>query len=414
MARYFKRDLNILGQRRIFFTISLVLIVVSLFAICFRGFNLGVEFQGGTDITFNNTGDITIEQMRDACTEIGFDSPSIQTTNTGSENGFIIRIAETDPTVATADALSLASALSLPDTSYDVQTIGPDWGTNVLQTSLMAFVFAIIVLIIYISIRFEWKMSLTAVLALCHDLIIVFGVYALFGMELTPNVIAAVLTIMGYSLYDTVVSFHRINENASPNMHHSYITVANHSVNQVLARTINTTVTSLVPVLAMLFFGGDTLKDFALAMTIGLAFGAYSSFGIAVPIFALWKSRELTYAKLAVKYGEGVGDFSDEQLPDMFKEENLPSVVKRKGAVAAEDAAATEARAARKAEAAAKRATQAEAEAAETEEASADEVDASAEDTLEKAPEDAEAVAEDAADDEANANDDDASKDVKE
>ena len=329
MPRYFKHDLNIMGHRRVFFTISLILIVISVGAICFRGLNMGVEFQGGTNITFTNTGDITIEQMRDACSTAGIENPTIQTSDQGSMHGFIIRTAETDPNIAAADALEVASTLSLPDTAYEVQTIGPDWGANIFQTSMVAFIVAIIVLIIYISIRFEWKMSLTAVLSLVHDLVILLGIYALFQLEVTPNVVAAVLTIMGYSLYDTVVSFHRINENASPNMQHSYMTIANHSYNQVLARTINTTLTSLIPVLAMLFFGGDTLKDFALAMAIGLILGSYSSFGIAVPLFAMWKSRELTYARLAVKYGEGVGDFSHEQFPDMLKEENIPNSAKR-------------------------------------------------------------------------------------
>lgn len=329
MPRYFKNDLNIMGHRRIFFAISLVLIIVSVCAICFRGLNMGVEFQGGTNITFNNTGEITIEQMREACSQAGIENPTIQTSDQGSTHGFIIRTAETDPNVSAASALTVAEALSLPDTAYEVQTIGPDWGANIFQTSMVAFIAAIVILIIYISIRFEWKMSLTAVLSLIHDLAILLGVYALFQLEITPNVVAAVLTIMGYSLYDTVVSFHRINENASPNMQHSYMTIANHSYNQVLARTINTTLTSLIPVLAMLFFGGDTLKDFALAMSIGLILGAYSSFGIAVPLFAMWKSRELTYARLAVKYGEGVGDFSHEKLPDMLKEENIPKSAKR-------------------------------------------------------------------------------------
>ena len=329
MARYFKHDLNIMGHRRIFFIISLVLIVVSVGAICFRGLNMGVEFQGGTNITLNNTGDITIEQMREACTAAGIENPTIQTSDSGATHGFIIRTAETDPNVASASALQLTTSLNLPDTAYEVQTIGPDWGANIFQTSMIAFIVAIIVLIVYISIRFEWKMSFTAVASLIHDIVILIGVYALFQLEITPNVVAAVLTIMGYSLYDTVVSFHRINENASPNMQHSYMTIANHSYNQVLARTINTTLTSLIPVLAMLFFGGDTLKDFAFAMTIGLILGAYSSFGIAVPLFAMWKSREVEYAKLAVKYGEGIGDFSNEQLPDMLKEENIPNSARR-------------------------------------------------------------------------------------
>jgi SecD/SecF fusion protein len=153
-------------------------------------------------------------------------------------------------------------------------------------------------------------MGIMAVLALLHDMIIVIGVYAVTGREVTPNVVAALLTIMGYSLYDTVVVFHRINDNMNSAAHHSFITVSNHSINQVIMRTINTTLTSLVPVLAMLFFGGATLQDFAFAMAIGLILGSYSSIGIATPLYALWKQHEPKYKKLYKKYGEGIGHFS--------------------------------------------------------------------------------------------------------
>ncbi|MCF0105095.1 MAG: protein translocase subunit SecF, partial [Eggerthellaceae bacterium] len=140
-----------------------------------------------------------------------------------------------------------------------------------------------------------------------HDLIIVVGVYALFGKELSPNTIAALLTILGYSLYDTVVVFHRINDNMQQEgVKHTFMTMANHSINQVFIRSMNTTLTSLIPVLAMLFFGSETLKDFAFAMTIGLVFGAYSSVAIASPIYAIWKSKEPRYAKLISKYGANV------------------------------------------------------------------------------------------------------------
>lgn len=344
MARYFKNEINILGYRKVFFTISLCLVIISVLAICINGFNMSAEFEGGTSITINDTGDITTEEMRAACEEVGIDASTVQTSTSGDTNGFIIRSSETDPNVATAAALDLAENLGLSEDSYTVDTIGPDWGATVLQKSIMAFVIAMLILIVYISIRFEWKMSITAVLSVVHVLVIIMGVYALFQIEITPNVIAAVLTITGYSLYDTVVAFHRINENASPNMHHSYITIANHSVNQVLPRSINTTLTALIPVLCMLIFGGETLKDFALAMALGLALGAYSTIGIAVPIFALWKSQELVYAKLAVKYGEGKGDFSHETLPELADVsediEDLPDAATRKAEKQAAEAAA--------------------------------------------------------------------------
>ena len=153
-------------------------------------------------------------------------------------------------------------------------------------------------------------MGVSAVIALLHDLVIVLGVYVLVGREVTPNTIAALLTILGYSLYDTVVVFHRINENMkgdSPKC--TFATMANHSVNEVLVRSLNTSITSLIPVAAMLIFGGETLRDFALAMTVGLVCGCYSSYAIATPIYVMWKTREPKFAKLQKKYGTEVGLF---------------------------------------------------------------------------------------------------------
>ncbi len=169
---------------------------------------------------------------------------------------------------------------------------------------------SIVLIIIYIAIRFEYKMGVTAIVALLHDLVLVMGVYALVGREVNPNTIAALLTILGYSLYDTVVVFHRINDNMqSDDIKCTFMTMANHSINQVLVRTVNTTLTSLIPVLAMLLFGGETLKDFAFAMVIGLVCGSYSSIAVASPLYAMWKTREPRYQKLVKKFGPEVGRF---------------------------------------------------------------------------------------------------------
>jgi SecD/SecF fusion protein len=145
-------------------------------------------------------------------------------------------------------------------------------------------------------------MSVTAILALVHDILITLGLYSLVGWEVTPNVVAALLAILGYSLYDTIVVFHRIKENSRGLTKQSFMGMANTSINEVLIRSINTTLTSLIPVVVLLLFGGTTLKDYALALTIGLTSGAYSSIGVAAPIFAIWKETEPKYAALAKKY----------------------------------------------------------------------------------------------------------------
>lgn len=304
MRSYLRHEVDFIGLRKIFFIISAVLIVISLASLATRGLKLGIEFQGGTSIDFQDTGSITTEQVRSAFDAAGVTASSVQTTQTNGIDGFLVRTAETTPDVASGTATTVATSLGLSSDSFQVTTIGPEWSTSILNSSLLAFVISILAIIAYIAIRFEYKMSITAVIALFHDLIIVMGIYSLTGREVTPNVVAALLTILGYSLYDTVVVFHRINDNANPEGSHSFSWIANHSINQVFTRTINTTFTSLLPVLFMLFFGGSTLKDFAFAMTWGLLLGSYSSIGIASPLFTLWKSREPQYRKLAKKYAD--------------------------------------------------------------------------------------------------------------
>jgi len=311
MVRPFKKDINFLSKRRIFFAISLVLIIASIVVLILRGPTLGIEFVGGTSINFTNTGEITTEEMRSAFTDAGSDPPLVQTTITADgEAGFVVRTSEIDPAVASALADTVAEELGLADDSFQVMTIGPSFGLEIAKNSAIAFLVAIGLIILYVALRFEYNMGLVAVLGLVHVMVIIIGIYAVTGREINPNVVAALLTIMGYSLYDTVVVFHRIKDNSDATNRHSFMTVANHSINQVLMRSINTTTTSLVPVLAMLFFGGETLKDFAFAMAFGLVLGSCTSLFISTPIYALWKQREAKHKKLFEKYGDGVGVFT--------------------------------------------------------------------------------------------------------
>ena len=309
-GRFIKHDINFMGLRRIFLTAAAVVVVLCFAVVGLRGLNFGIEFVGGTSVAFHDTGNATIEQVRDAFNEAGEPDAVIQTTTTNGEPGFLVRTTTTSAEAATTTANTVADSFGWPTSSFEVTTIGPDWGASVIQSSLLAFLVSIVLIIVYIAIRFEYKMGVMAIVALLHDLILVMGIYALVGREVNPNTIAALLTILGYSLYDTVVVFHRINDNMKEaDIKCTFMTMANHSINQVFVRTINTTLTSFIPVLAMLLFGGETLKDFAFAMTIGLLAGSYSSIAIATPLYALWKTREPRYAKLQKKYGDQVGLF---------------------------------------------------------------------------------------------------------
>lgn len=315
-GRFIKKDINFMGARKALLSISAFLVLASIATVGFKGLDFGIEFVGGTSVSFHNTGDITIEQMRDAFTEAGEPDAVVQTTNSDGTEGFLIRTTSTSAEDAASVATAVANDLNLSTSSYEVSTIGPDWGAGVIQSSLIAFFVSILLIIVYIAFRFEYKMGLMAVLALIHDLIIVVGVYALFGREITPNTIAALLTILGYSLYDTVVVFHRINDNMKESkVKCTFMSMANHSLNQVFVRTINTTLTSFIPVLGMLLFGGETLKDFAFAMAVGLIAGSYSSIAVATPLFSLWKSREPKYAKLQKKYGSSITRFTFASTP---------------------------------------------------------------------------------------------------
>ena len=303
-GRFIKKDINFVGYKKVFLTISGIAVVVLVAFMGIRGFNFGIEFVGGSSITYANGNGVTTEELRNAFEEAGQSNATIQTATTDGQEGFIVRIPTTDSSDANDIATSIQEKFGWESQDTSVDVIGPDWGASVVRSSLIAFFVSLLLIIVYIAIRFEWKMGVVAIVALLHDLIIVMGVYAIVGREVNPNTIAALLTILGYSLYDTVVTFHRVNDNMNgENIRCTFATMANHSINQVLIRTINTTVTSFVPVFFMLFFGGETLKDFAFAMSIGLIAGAYSSFAVAVPLYTIWKTSEPRFKKLEQKYG---------------------------------------------------------------------------------------------------------------
>lgn len=335
-GRFIKRDFNLLGYRKVFLTIACVAIVAVVGIVGIRGLGFGIEFVGGTSIAFHGTGDTALEDVRDAFADAGEPDAVIQTTVSDGEEGFLARMTTTSAEQAAATASQVAGTFGWQSDSFEVTTIGPDWGASVIQSSLLAFLVSLALIIAYISLRFrDYKMGVSAVIALLHDLVIVVGIYALVGREITPNTVAALLTILGYSLYDKVVVFHRINENMQASSAKcTFMSMANHSVNEVFVRSLNTSITSLIPVVAMLLFGGETLKDFALAMTIGLACGCYSSYAIATPIYAIWKSREEKYAKLAKRYGTGIQRFFLDKL------ETVPVAVASASAPATDSAPA--------------------------------------------------------------------------
>lgn len=291
-----------MGKRNIFFIVSAALTVIAIAALLIKGLTFGIEFQGGTVMTLSGAQALETEQVRDALETAGVPDASNAVIQPTDDGGFIVRTSESDTSAAQEAFGIIVTELGLPEQDVNVTTIGPGWGANVTNAAVIALMISMIAILGYISVRFEYKMSLTAVLALFHDALIVLGVYAIAGREVTPNTIAALLTILGYSLYDTIVVFHRIRENAVGLSKRSFMDMTNDSINQMLMRWVNTGLVQVIPILGLLFFGGETLRDFAFAMAIGIVSGAYSSIGLASPLYAVWKEREPKFQALKKKY----------------------------------------------------------------------------------------------------------------
>jgi SecD/SecF fusion protein len=298
--------IDFMGYRWWLLGFSALMIVVSVASIAFLGLNFGIEFKGGTVVEVKAVGaSATPDSIRTALIKNKVPDAVVQAERdpaTGQLSGYLIRMPVNDSAVANKAVVASLKAVKVPSGQISATTIGPGWGATVTNSAIIALIVSLVAILIYVSIRFEYKMSVTAVIALFHDVIIVLGIYALTRRELTPNTIAALLSILGYSLYDTIVVFHRIRENTGHLVKQSFMQMANDSINQVLVRSLNTSFTSVIPPLMLLFFGGDTLKDFAFALTIGLISGAYSSVAVASPLYAMWKEREPKYQALKKRY----------------------------------------------------------------------------------------------------------------
>jgi preprotein translocase subunit SecF len=292
---------DFVGHRRRWFTVSAVLLAVSILAIGLRGLNLGVEFVGGTLIESENPADASVSDVRDALAGIGYAAATVQATGGGG-----IRVQTEELTPAEEDRVVevIAGEAGVDPADVSRQTVGPTFGRQIAESAIRALIIFLIVVAAFISWRLEWRMAGTALVALFHDLLLTAGVYALVGFQVTPETVIAVLTILGYSLYDTVVVFDKVQENISERgERHTISALVNMSMNQVLMRSINTSLTSLLPIGSLLFvgsfvLGATTLREFALALFIGVATGTYSSIFIAAPLLAAWKEREETWVRV--------------------------------------------------------------------------------------------------------------------
>jgi preprotein translocase SecF subunit len=288
------KDFDFIGRKWLWFTISGIVMAVAIVALLVRGLNFGIDFTGGTEMDIRVKPGTSIQDVRAATSSVGSATAQIQSSG---ENTFIIRIPKLagDQRTQLQDALKSKAGLQ---EVLAVNDVGPGWGGQVSRQALIALLVFIAAILIYISFRFEFKMAITAIIELLHDTLITIGIYALTGRQVTPATVIAVLTILGYSLYDTIVVFDRIKENSdllTRQSRKTYSDIANDSVNQVLARSINTSLTTLIPIVSILFFGGPTLQAFAFPLFIGVVSGAYSSIILAPPILSMMKEAEPKY-----------------------------------------------------------------------------------------------------------------------
>ena len=284
---------------------SAVLVLVSVGALVFRGLNLGIEFEGGTAWEVTAPG-VSVADTRDALGGTGAESGKIQTL--GSDAIRVRADLDTQDEVAAVTA-TLAELASVDVTDVSVTTVGPSWGDQITSKARNALFWFFVIVAGYIAVRLEWKMAVGALVAVAHDILISVGVYAIFQFEVTPATIIAFLTIMGYSLYDTIVVYDKVRDvggRLTVTGRYTYSEMMNQSLNQVLMRSINTSITSVLPVLSMLligsvFLGALTLQEFAIALLIGILVGTYSSIFVAASVVAYMKEREAENRAVADK-----------------------------------------------------------------------------------------------------------------
>lgn len=294
-----RRSYDIVGRRRLWYTISGVLVVLTALLLFKPGLNPGIEFRGGSEFTVSGAQDLSQQPAIDAVQSIDAEeSPRVATVGSDSLR---VQTAELTADEVTQVKSALAEAYGVPEAQVTSAFIGPTWGQDVSQKALRGLLVFLVFVAIVMTVYFRnWRMALAALIALFHDLVITVGIYAGVGWEVTPATVIGFLTILGYSIYDTVVVFDKVRENTADTLdqtRYTYAEKANLAVNQTLVRSINTSVVALLPVSAILFvgafiLGAGTLRDIALALFVGMAVGAFSSIFLATPLEVTLRERE--------------------------------------------------------------------------------------------------------------------------
>ncbi|MFF8969422.1 protein translocase subunit SecF [Streptomyces sp. NPDC014995] len=324
---------DFIGHRKIWYGISILITITAIVGLAVRGLNMGIDFQGGAVFTTAKNTSVSVSQAQSAAEEAAGHEAVVQKLGDGSLR---IQIAGMDTQQSNEVKETLAEDFKVDPETIAADLVGPSWGDQIADKAWQGLAIFMVLVVIYLAIAFELRMAIAALVALIHDITITVGIYALVGFEVTPGTVIGLLTILGYSLYDTVVVFDSLKEQTkdlTKQTRWTYSDVANRSINSTLVRSINTTVVALLPVAGLLFIGGGvlgagTLNDISLSLFVGLAAGAYSSIFIATPLVADLKEREPQMKALKkrvfAKRAQGTADdeeFTDSRGADLHDDE---------------------------------------------------------------------------------------------
>ncbi|AIR97244.1 protein translocase subunit SecF [Streptomyces glaucescens] len=328
-------------NRKIWYGISILITITAIVGLAVRGLNMGIEFQGGAVFTTGKTS-VSVSQAEEYAEEASGHDAIVQKLGNGDDGSLRIQVAGIDTERADQIKDTLAEDMKVDPESINAELVGPSWGDQIANKAWQGLGIFLILVVIYLAIAFEWRMAVAAFVALIHDITITVGIYALVGFEVTPGTVIGLLTILGYSLYDTVVVFDSLKEQTrdiTKQTRWTYSDIANRSINSTLVRSVNTTVVALLPVAGLLFIGGGVLgagmlNDISLSLFVGLAAGAYSSIFIATPLVADLKEREpqmkALRKRVLAKRAQG-GDHDEPQTGDggdeAYADEATPAVV---------------------------------------------------------------------------------------
>ena len=306
-SRLYRGDVSfdIVGSRKRWYTVSGIILLLALVGLFGRGLNFGIEFQGGAEFQVP-AANCSVETVRTAAQDAGATAPKVTALG---DSRIRVQTEELTPEQSKAVVDALATTCQTTPGEVKIQLVGSTWGGEITKKALTGLAVFLLAVTLFLTIYFEWRMAVAAIIALIHDVVITIGIYALVGFEVTPATVIGILTILGFSLYDTVVVFDKVKENTRGILGQSKMTysdAANLAVNQTIVRSLNTSIVALIPVAAILFvgaglLGAGTLKDLALALFIGTAAGTYSSIFVATPFLCQMKEREPAMKALAAR-----------------------------------------------------------------------------------------------------------------